>query len=295
MNGSGRPQTGGALNRDYGPEDFLRLLRFYRGCIEEEDLQSLSLPLDRYRKSFISPWGKTEPLFHPVSSSVSLEVNDKLDKKFLTRGIAQAGEKERFFYGYPTFIDNKDYITPLFFLEVEVEVDQENGFIMRPVDWNAIQLNYHLFIKQGIEVEEIRVIQEELEGSFGSFQKRLEAAAAFKRLGVEPSTLTPDKVDTLPNRHSCRNCWVNRPILFRSEWGIYNRKLLLELDKLVKVDSLRKNVMETAIGPLLSSRKITISEEYEGGHIEVLPLNERQEEALKSSTHNPLTVVTGPP
>ena len=89
------------------------------------------------------------------------------------------GEAERFFYGYPVFLDQKDFLTPLFVIEVEVAADSGSDFRMRPIDPHGIQVNYHLFRGRHAGVEDLQLIQDELEKEYGSFK-----AAYAKRSSI---------------------------------------------------------------------------------------------------------------
>ena len=283
------------LSKKNSLEDFKNLIQFYYACIEEEDLHSLTLKLTQYHRSFISPWDEREPFFHTETAEINFDVQNKLDHKLLNRGLAQAGEAERFFYGYPVFKDRKDHITPLFIQEVDVTISQAGGFILRPQNPNAIQVNHHLFRQQHKQVEEIQAIQEELEGTFGSFQARLRTALEY--LDTDIQFFDPLKIDLFPKRGTYTNCWVNRPILFRSERSTYTNNLKKDLIALIRYNSLFKSVGETVLYQLLAPIKEnkTIDHRDKVAVLEVLPLNELQEKAVKSGLTSPLTVVTGPP
>lgn len=199
---------------DYTEQDLQRLLNFYLACIEEEDLRSLTLRLSQLHRSFLSPWEELEPLFNPNASEVKFETKYKSDKSMLLRGMIQAGEPQRLFYGYPIFLDSEDYIAPLFFTEVEIRQVKDNKFILHPTDPEGIHLNHHFLRRQHTKIEEIWNIQEYLEGSFGSFGARLKAALEY--IGATKSNSEEGKLDELPGKESQRDAWYNCPILFRS-------------------------------------------------------------------------------
>jgi len=273
-------------------EDFKSLLRFYHACIEEEDLHSLTLELKQYHHSFISPWEESEPLFHTGAPEIHFDLQNELDLRLLSRGLLQAGEPQRFFYGYPIFKDKKDKITPLFFIEVEVKGNQTSGFKLHPLNPNSILVNHHLFHQQ---IEEIVAIQDELEGKFGSFEARLRTA--FEYLETDIQFLDPLKIDGIPKKGIYQNCWINRPILFRSERSTYTYNLKRDLAALIQYDRLFKSVTETVLYHLLVpvEEKGNIESKDKVAVLEVLPLNELQEKAVKSGLTSPLTVITGPP
>lgn len=281
--------------REYDASDFARLVRFYLACVEEEDLRSLTLRLGQHHRSFASPWDDAEPLLHPEASEVHFDVGYETDRRLLKRGEAQAGQTERFFYGYPVYLDERDELAPLFVIEVEVSSGRSGGFVMRPIDPNAVQANHHLFRRQHAQVEELREIQAELEGPFGSFRARL--AAAFDYLGAAMPALDPEVLDPFPDKGTRRPRWLNRPVLFRSEHSVFTFHLRRELEALTRYERLLESVMRTAAGSLLS-RELRVqcsTGEAEPVTLEVLPLNEQQERGISHALRDPLTVVTGPP
>jgi very-short-patch-repair endonuclease len=292
--GGGKPRKQSEPGRELGPSDFARLAHFYLACVEEEDLRSLTLRLAQHHRSFASPWEQYEPLLSREAPEVTFDVHYEGDRKLLLRGEAQAGEVERFFYGYPCFLDEEDFLTPLFVMEVGVGVNHDGTFTMRPVDPNAIQVNHHLFRRQHAQVEELRAIQDELEGPFGSFGARLRAA--FGYLGSEPPDMDPEDLDPFPGKHAARNQWINRPILFRSERSAFTFHLRRELDALVRYERLLEDVMDTSLGFLLDPNRLPrSSSRHIQRLLEVLPLDEQKEGAARKALAEPFTVVTGPP
>jgi len=278
-------------------QDFLNLLRFYSACIEAEDQRSLTKKISALHRSLISPWDVEEPLFHPEAVEVIFHVDDKKDRKILLGGTALAGGPERFFYGYPIFLDEEGFLSPFFVTAVEIDHRGENRFTMRPVDPGVIQLNYHMFRRQHVQLEELRAIQEELEGQFGSFSDRLRAA--FEALGVTPPNLTPKPLEPYPKSESLRNRWINRPILFKSERNIYTRHLQYELEALTKYPRLFNAIGTTAAGVVVGIGALPSSKATRHSPspplLQVLPLNNDQENAARAGLEAPLTVVTGPP
>ena len=281
--------------RDCGESDFARLLRFYQSCIEEEDKHALKLERAQYGQSFISPWKRSEPLLHPGSPEVRFQV-DTGELSFVTRGAARAGPAERFFYGYPIFLDARDFVTPLFMLEVELVVGSGGACTMRPVDPNAVMVNHHVLLSHGHLSEQLPAILSELEGLFGSFEARLRAA--LDHLRVDPQPFRHDRLEPLPDGGAVESRWVNKPILFRSERNLFTYNLKKEMDELLGRDDLLKNVMGTALAPILApgqSHAAPPMTESSVPVLEVLPLNDQQELAALAGLTKPITVVTGPP
>ncbi|MCB0345174.1 MAG: AAA family ATPase [Bdellovibrionales bacterium] len=282
------------VHRDNHSDTLARLLRFYLACIEEEDLRSLRIAISQYSKAFISTWNNRESFFNLESAEEEIHVRDAKENAFLMRGQAQAGEKTRLFYGYPVYLDESDYISPLFFTEVELDfavTENTDSIRMRPLWKGDVQLNHHFLRQKGLSLEEVASVQERLEGPFGSFSARL--GAALSDLGVDNASIYEDSLDELPKLKSGQSGWLNRPILFRSSRGSYTANLRSELGTLQKYPSLLGKASDTALNSILAVKS---SEKHEPNQIlEVCSLNSRQREAVRSALGNELTVVTGPP
>lgn len=278
-------------------QDFLRLLRFYLACIEAEDRRSLTKKLSALHHSLVSPWEVEEPLFHSEAAEVVFEAIFSSDEKILLGGAALAGGPERFFYGYPVFLDEDGFLSPLFVAEVEVEHRSRSRFAMRPAEAGEIQLNHHVFRRQHAQPEELRAIQDELGGEYGSFTDRLRAA--FEALGGPALDFPPSPLEPYPKADSPRNRWINRPILFKSERSAYTHHLRRELEALAEYPHLFNALGATAacvvagIAPRASPR--ATGQPAPPPLLQVLPLNPSQENAARAALEAALTVVTGPP
>ena len=279
-------------------EDFLRLVRFYLACIEAEDRRSLTKRLSGLHRSLVSPWDAEELLFHPEGSEITCEAHLRSDHKVLLGGAALAGGVQRLFYGYPIFLDEDGFLSPLFFTEVEVEHRGGDRFVVRPTDPEEILLNHHVFRRQHVQLEELRAIQEELERPYGSFADRLRAA--FEALGLPSPEFSPKCLEPYPKTDSPRNRWINRPILFKSERSVYTYHLRRELEALAEYERLFSALGETAAGVIAgieapTQGKPTGRRQAPPPLLPVLPLNGGQEAAARIGLEAPLTVVTGPP
>ncbi len=277
-------------------QDFLRLLRFYLACIEAEDQHSLTKKLSALHRSLVSPWEQEEPYFHPEATEVVFETNSIPTQKVLRGGEAFAGSPERFVYGYPVFLDKDGFLSPLFVAEVEVEHREENCFAMRPVEAKDIQLNHHAFRRQNAKPEELRVLQDQLEGEYGSFADRLRAA--FEALGGPILDLPPSPLDPYPKANSPRSQWVNRPILFKSERSAYTHHLRRELEAMAEYPRLFNDLGSTAAGVVAGIDAATSQSSTRQSPLsllQVLPLNSGQENTALAALEAPLTVITGPP
>ncbi len=273
------------------------LLAYYLACVEEEDLKSLALKLSSHHRSFLCPWTEEEPLLHSSATEVSFRALDARDVQLLTRGALEAGDPQRFYYGYPLYLDSDDCIAPLFFIEVMVEQRAGTEFVLRPAEADSIQFNHHLLRRAHVQPEEIREVQEHLEGdSFGSFAARLKAAYDAIGEAPPPRTPTPSPLDALPTPGSPKNTWYNCPVLFRSERSNYTMHLRHELGALRRYPSFQQSAAGTALGALLQSDPgIPATQRNPQSVLTIRPLNKAQEDALQAALVNRLTVITGPP
>jgi hypothetical protein len=276
--------------------EFLRLLRFYLACIEAEDQLALTKGLSTHHRSLLSPWDREELLFHLDAPEIALEVNLGSDRKLLLEGAALVNGAERFFYGYPVFLDKNGFLSPLFFTHVEVAHADDRRFVIRPA--GALQLNHHVFNRHQTQPEELRAMRSELEGQFGSFAMRLHAT--FEVLESPMPPFLPDQLERFPKADSPWNRWVNRPILFKSERKAHTHLLRGELEALAENPRLSGALGTTAAGVLAGIRarawkRATTRTADTPQLLQVLPLNRGQENAARAGLCNPLAVVTGPP
>ncbi len=292
-----QPPTRSPLGR-YGVGDLERLCRFYLDCVEAEDLRSLRLPSGQRGRLYACPWVGEEPFFHTAAVEVVLDEAESPDREFLRRGEAQAGP-ERLFYGYPVYLDDEAYLTPLFFSEVTAQPARGAGgspaqYKLRLSDPHDARVNHHVFGRNGLPVEQLAAVCDELEGEFGSFDERL--GRAFEFLG----TAKPDwrgRVELLPQGAALeKERWYGTPILFRSAYTAFTHQLRRELGDFVRYRSLLENAPATALGPLLGTISTkTQSPQPTPRVVPVLDLNSSQLEAVRGALVEPLTVVTGPP
>ncbi|MEO0078766.1 MAG: AAA domain-containing protein, partial [candidate division WOR-3 bacterium] len=231
------------------------------------------------------------------------------DKRLLTRGRAQAGETERFFYGFPILLDEEDMLTPLFFAEVEIEPGN-TGFTMRLTGTEGIQANEHILRSYGLQAEEVLAARAEMAGEYGTFEARVRAISQY--LGLDAPNLASPDIEPLPRSSGGQRVWVRCPIVFRSERSVYTMHLRDELQKLASSKHLLTAVHSTALGHILGLPAAELTPQDRGERpkrrgvpataaqpaarvLEVLPLNEAQAEAARQGLQETLTVVTGPP
>jgi very-short-patch-repair endonuclease len=273
------------------------LLRFYLACVEAEDRRSLTKRLDAIHRSLVSPWSIAEPLFHPGAAAIRLDVELESDRTVLLGAPPAGAGAERFFYGYPIFLDLRGCVSPLFVTEVDLERCGPTGFVMRVTQAGEIRVNDQFFRRRRLPPEELRALQSDLERDHRSFSARLRAA--FAALGAPAPQLGRSPLDPYPANGSPGDRWVNRPILFKSEKGAYTHHLRRELEALAGTPRLREAVAGTAAGMLTGSTAsrsaATARQAPPAALLEVLPLNQGQEVAARAALTQDFSVVTGPP
>ncbi len=281
------------LSRSYGSSDLERLLDFYLGCVEAEDLRSLRLNIGMRNKIFLAPWAD-DVLLAPEAQEVGLGHLGANERAFLERGMAQAGQRERLFYGYPVYVGEDDYLTPLLFTEVIAERRASAGeWLLLRAEAVDVHLNHHVLAAKGLGLEEIQHIEDSLE-EIGSVPARLESI--FELLEDTPPG-RPDG-DPLVPAGPARGQWVARPVLFRSEHSGFTQQLRRELEALRRYPSIRESAFGTALGLVLAGRAAASTPCMPASRPEispVVPLSRTQREAAEAGLRRPLTVVTGPP
>ncbi len=272
-----------------------RLFRFYAECVDAEERRNLSLRLSGFHKSFVSPWedGVPETILSASAVEGELPPLRESDGKFLRKGQLDVGDAAALFYGYPVIIDIDDFIAPLFFISVEVAWTGGERARLRVPDTNAVQLNRHVFRRARFPLEELAEIQEELEGSFGSFAARLRAA--FELLNVASAFDASDNIESFPEPGTASERWIRRGMLFRSERSLFTANLRRELDALMKYDRLQRAVPETALGALLEPESDHADKVGHSSVCQIMPLNDAQHAAAQAGLSDRITVITGPP
>ncbi len=281
------------LSRSYDSSDLERLLDFYMGCVQAEDLRSLRLNVGMRNRTFVAPWAE-DVLLTPETQQVILTNLSADERVFMERGTAQAGQRERLFYGYPIYIGEDDYLTPLFFTEIIAEGPAgASEWLLRRAEAVDVHLNHHVLAAKGFALEEVQHIEDSLE-EIGSVPARIERV--FELLEYTP----PGAVDgdSLVPAGRARGQWVARPVLFRSEHSIFTGQLRRDLQALRRYPHIRESAFGTALGLVLAGRAAASASSAPTSGVEiapVVPLSRTQREAARAGLRRPLTVVTGPP
>lgn len=270
-------------------DEFPRLAEFLVRCIDEESLGGLKLRRNHAGAKFIAPWSGAEPLFHPSAAEVMVPQGDNAVESFLD-------DVARLHYGYPLRLHEDGYVSPLFFIEVDVrrrEVGGNSAYSLHPV-LKSQGVNRLLLEETGLSREEVDLLARELTGDFGAFDARLKAAA--DALNLPDNLSTDDALDPMPQRADGRS-WSKTPILFVSDMSGAKYRLRYELSRFIDpTNFLQSKISHTALGTVVDPEVNLLQEaKPRPPRFEVSSMNQQQAEAVDLALSAPLTVITGPP
>ncbi|GEQ99219.1 hypothetical protein JCM17844_28560 [Iodidimonas gelatinilytica] len=269
--------------------DFPRLAEFLVRCIDEESLGGLRLRRNQAGAKFIAPWRCEEPLFGPNVAEVVVPSGDSAVDQFLE-------DTTRLHYGYPLRLYEDGYISPLFFIEVDVRRREDGGeaaYSLHPV-LKSLGINRLLLEEAGLSREEVDLLARELTGDFGAFDAQFEAAAAA--LDIPDSLLADNMLDPMPQRTNGRQ-WSKTPILFVCDVSGVKYRLRYELSRFVDQSKfLQPKIPDTALGAVLDPMLNSLLEpKPRPPRFEVSAMNRQQSDAVDRALSASLTVITGPP
>lgn len=249
---------------------FQALLKYYLSCMDAEQAMQLKLRKNQELQTHIFPdKGSEEQLFSQALPELRFQLSRDKEKNFILQRSADEETIVDLYYGFPIFIDERDMISPLFFVEVSANFADGDILTLIPKVKN-LSVNRAYFLNH-YNIEEIQEICDELEGEFGSFTARMNGVKKYV-----PSAVLIDK-----------------PILFRTNKGGTKDKLRYELRQLYKNnDALRK---QSALRAYVQGSNQGLQNKKQPSILEISTLNEQQEDAVTKGLQAPLTVVTGPP
>lgn len=261
-------------------ETFQTLLKYYISCMDAEEATHLQLRKNQENKAYIFLHkNEEETLFLKDLPQLEISITDEWQKSFLERKAPDTETLIDLYYGFPVFVDDKDMLSPLFFIQVQAEFSDKNTLrVLSKI--KSFSVNRMHFINH-YNIEEIQRICEELEGEFGSFEARMKAAKSYI-----PSLVKKSK-----------NEWIDQPILFRTNFSGSRSGLRYDLTYLLKdIDAHSK---DTALKHFLHVEKDIDSEidaiQNKPLILEIGSLNAQQENAVLKGLTESLSVVTGPP
>ena len=269
--------------------DFPRLAEFLVRCIDEEALGGLRLRRNQAGAKFIAPWRGEEPLFGPNAAEVVVLSGDRVVDQFLN-------DTTRLHYGYPLRLHEDGYVSPLFFIEVDVRRREDvgkSGYSLHPV-LKSLGVNRLLLEETGLSREEVDLLARELTGDFGAFDAQLQAAATA--LDIPDSLLADNTLDPMPQSTNGRQ-WSKTPILFVGDVSGVKYRLRYELSRFVDQSRfMQPDIPDTALGAILNLALKSPGEvKPRPPRFEVSAMNRQQAGAVDRALSAPLTVITGPP
>ncbi len=253
---------------------FQSLLTYYLSCMDAEEATQLTLRKNQeYRTYIFLNKGAGESLFSRDLPLLDVALHDAQEKKFIEQKSPDGESLVDLHYGFPVFKDERDMMSPLFFVEAAVSFADDRTIRLLPKIKNFL-VNRAYFLKR-YNTEEIQNICDELEGEFGSFEARMKAAGKY-----------------IPSLTQENNDWMQTPILFRTNKGGIKDKLRYELGQLFRNNDVLAK--ETALSFFVQGSKGAPAQKKKPV-LETGALNQQQEDAVGKGLQAPLTVVTGPP
>ncbi len=255
---------------------FQSLLKYYLSCMDAEEATQLQLRKNQENKTYIFLQGDgEETLFSKDLSQLDLPITQKQHKDFIERKAPNSETVIDLYYGFPVFVDEKDMLSPLFFMEVTAEFSDANTLRITPQE-KRLTVNRKHFI-QDYNLVETQRICEELEGEFGSFAARIKAAESY--------------IPSLAGKEE--GAWIDRPILFRTNHNSSRSGVRYDLTCLLKDEE--AHTKDTALRYFIHGHNKDSLIKISPPVLEIAPLNVQQEDAIVKGLTEPLSVVTGPP
>ena len=286
----------------FDPDQFERVIAYYRDCVVQDSGRSIRLPLSDQGRTFIplklaSEW----------TSSEKRELKAKLigqNARFASE-LRQRRASAEIMYGYPILIDpHRANVVPVFLQPVEHDpLDDELAVRLTP-DWPEFNDEFSRSIgvtgreERNQLLDELGIAEDaELppEG-LTHFARRL--AELGLSTAIEP--IDPNCIPSVPRLRDIKSYGlVNRHILVIADRPQFTRGLEHELRQFAS-KQFSERVRNTSLSYFFGSipKHGTSNREHSGpAHriTEVVPLNDEQRSAVKSAFRDDLTVVTGPP
>ena len=98
---------------------FNSLLKYYLSCMDAEDAANLKLRKNQEYKSYIFLEEEKETLFSENLPKLELHLTENREISFIKQKVLNTESITDLRYGFPVFVDEKDMLSPLFFVEVE--------------------------------------------------------------------------------------------------------------------------------------------------------------------------------
>ena len=286
----------------FDPDQFERVIAYYRDCVVQDSGRSIRLPLSDQGRTFI-------PL--KLASEWTSSEKDELSAKLTSENARFASELRQrpasaeIMYGYPILIDpHRANVVPVFLQPVGHDPPDDELTVRLTHDWPEINDEFSRSI--GVTGREGRnQLLDEL-GIAEDAELPPEGLTHFARrlaelgLSTEIEPIDPKCIPRVPTLRDIKfQGLVNRHILVIADRPQFTAGLKRELSSLSK-RSHKERVNHTALryffGAIPSSGETAgVDSKPDQRITEVVPLNEEQRSAVQSAFRDDLTVVTGPP
>jgi len=273
------------MSKNISSEKFQHLLDYYIKCIEREDMLSLTYNFKSDGDKFHSNLFQKEELFFEKKEQTHLEKSKHLN--IFLEEYKLVEKNKSLFYGYPIVLDSKGKVSPIFFNEIFYE-EKDDEIIFTKASAEP-EFNHYILQREGFNFEEIEKIIIELDEEDG-FVLKLEKICEI--LNLDKKSLSA-RLDDKKLLLEPRNQLINKAILYSGTRSgiVYN--LLSELTRLRKQSSYA--MKSSSLSYFLSGISNDSGYNLEKPIIEIFPMNNSQEHAVKNALTKHLTIVTGPP
>src|ERR1700722_8121601 len=112
---------------------FKDLLKYYLSCMDAEGTAHLKLGKNQENKSYIlAENAEEERFFSQGLAQIEIPVINQERQEFIERRAPNAETLVSLYYGFPVFMDKKDMLAPLFYMEVEASFSNAQSLRLIP-------------------------------------------------------------------------------------------------------------------------------------------------------------------
>jgi superfamily I DNA and/or RNA helicase len=292
-------------------EKLLSLIRYYRECVQIEDLSDIRIYSSEENKIFIQCPQEQEWL---SSGKESYEINsDSIDFKEFGAKLKYRSRQVSYYYAYPIYIEKfflRDSrqpsfrVLPFFIFPVEVEKTQQKISIKRSESIKP-QINTSILDVRGVarKPEQKRdFVQSLLErwNDEEDVEANLKQAIALISEEFGKDVVMDSQLETLTSRRvdiqNTESGFYATGVFFVTQGSDFTFGLEEELNDLERI--LNDGGMSAPVIEAIISREkqpFVNPNDNKFELIEVTQLNDEQRDAVKSAFNNTLSVITGPP
>lgn len=292
-------------------DKLLSLIRYYRECVQIEDLSDIKIYSSEENKIFIQCPQEQEWL---SSGKECYEINgDSIDLKEFGVKLKYRSRQVSYYYSYPIYIEKffrRDTgqpsfrVLPFFIFPVEVEKTQQKITIKRSESMRP-QINTSILDVRGVarRPEQKRdFVQSILErwNDDEDVEANLKQAITLISGEFGKDVVMDSQLETLTSRRvdiqNIESGFYAAGVFFVTQGSDFTVGLEEELNDLERI--LNDGGMSAPVIEAIISREKQLPVNPKDNKlelIEVTSLNDEQKDAVKSAFNNTLTVITGPP